>query len=78
MSDDAFTKLTLEDCKKPMPRSWHGKILKVGKKDFVKISFPDMLKFWENGNDGVVETDKGWKEYKLVGNELRVLGYENT
>ncbi len=77
MSSDTFTKLILEDCKKPMPKSWHGRVMKVGRK-FARIVFPDMPKFWENGNDGVVETDKGWKEYKLVGNELRVLGYENT
>lgn len=68
-------KLTLEDAQKPMPEEWHGRAIRGGKKNFVRIVFPGMPKYWENGNDGVVKTDRGWKEYRMSGNEMRIIGY---
>lgn len=43
-----FRKITLEEAKKPITKDMHGKILKVGKKDFVRIVIPGMHKFWIN------------------------------
>lgn len=48
-----------------LTREYHGRILKVGKKNFIRIVFPDMPKWWETGHDGIVETTEGWKPYKL-------------
>lgn len=67
--------IKITDQKMKMTEDMHGKILRVGKK-FVRIDFPEMPKYWENGNDGVIKTDQGWKEYKLVDDEMRIIGYK--
>ena len=73
-----FTKVTVEQSRRPMPIEWHGRVMRVGRR-FIRVVFPELPKFWENDNDGVVKTDRGWKEYRLMseGSEriMKIIGY---
>ena len=52
-------KITVEEGKTNLTPDFHGRILKVGRK-FVRITFPDMYKWWENGFEEMKKTDKGY------------------
>ena len=42
----------------------HGKVLKVGKKNFVRIAIKGEFPWWEHGYVGVAELPDGRKIYK--------------
>jgi len=58
-----FEKIT--DYKRKLTAEDHGRILRVGR-HFRRIAFKDMPYFWETGDDGVINTDKGWKAFKIL------------
>lgn len=53
-----WTKIT--DPKTQLGPEYHGKILKVGKKDFIRIVHEGMYKWWKDGFEAMKKHGEDW------------------
>ena len=53
-----WTKIT--DPKRNITEADHGKVLKVGKKDFVRIVIPGMYEWWKDGFESMDKVGNDW------------------